>query len=63
VGHGLGGYHTKAFQPRFGSWNRQGTKNAKRNIVLELIGYSPDTGAAWLRNTWKTLAPLAFLAV
>jgi hypothetical protein len=22
--------------PKFGSWHRQGTKNAKRNIVLEV---------------------------
>jgi hypothetical protein len=31
--------------------------------VLESIGYSPDTGAAWLSNPMSTLAPLAFLAV
>jgi hypothetical protein len=46
-------------QPKFGSWNRQDTKNAKRNIVLELIGYSPDRGAAWLSNPMKILAFLA----
>jgi hypothetical protein len=53
-----------ACEPKFGSWNRQGTKNAKRNIVLELLlGYSPDSGAVWLNNPMTTLAPLAFLAV
>jgi hypothetical protein len=46
-------------EPKVGSWNRQGAKNAKRKIVLELIGYSPDTVAAWLSNQLKTLAPLA----